>query len=427
MATSTAGSRPATSEFTAAFGRRFKDVPTASFDTIFNEQATPESTTDRHTIVTGTYDRVLAGAHLALDAGFDRYDYEGVYPFPSDNAAYPALVNQDGAQGIRWNVGVRLSRPLPGRQTLAAGGAFYDNVRQNQWSTYNDPSVESLDLHDSSRQGGIYVQDEIRVRPWLLLNGGVRYDQYQQFARATPRAAVIVSPSSGLSFKYLYGEAFRAPNAYELYYYGTTPPNLQPEFVRTHEVVWEQYVGEWLRASASAYHYAASQLITFQSLESGTADPSTGWQFGFVNDGAINANGLELEAEVRTRHGLQASTSYAVQDARLAGTDTPLTNSPRHMAKARVTMPMRSRGFASAEWQFIGERATLAGAAVGAESVVNLTAGWPITPSLMLTGSVRNLFDRHYSDPASDEHVPDSLPQLGRTARFGFRWTIGAR
>ncbi len=108
---------------------------------------------------------------------------------------------------------------------------------------YNDPAFQSADLFHSSRQGGAYVQDEIRVRPWLLLNGGVRYDQYENFGRATPRGAVIVSPRSGTSFKYLYGEAFRAPNAYELYYYGTTPSDLQPEFVRTHEVVWEQYRG----------------------------------------------------------------------------------------------------------------------------------------------------------------------------------------
>ncbi len=148
------------------------------------------------------------------------------------------------------------------------------------------------------------------MRPWLLLNGGVRYDRYEQFGRATPRGAVIVSPWSGTSFKYLYGEAFRAPNAYELYYYGTTPTDLQPEFVRTHEVVWEQYLGEWLRTSASSYRYTASQLITFQSLDSDTLQG----RFGFVNDGVINAHGVELEAEVRTKRGLQALMSYVRQD-----------------------------------------------------------------------------------------------------------------
>ena len=381
--------------FTAAFGRRLKFVPTASFGTIFNEQVSPSAPRTGTSPSRASTAATFGGTRLALDAGFDRSDYEGVYPFASDSDAYRVLLNQDASQGIRWNAGIRLSRALPGRQTLTAGGIFYDNVRQNQWYWYSDPAFESGDLFHSSRQGGAYIQDEIHVRPWLLLNGGVRYDQYENFGRATPRGAVIVSPRSGTSFKYLYGQAFRAPNAYELYYYGTTPEDLQPEFVRTHEVVWEQYVGEWLRTSASAYHYAVSQLITFHSIDSDTFQG----QFGFVNDGVIHANGLELEAEVRTKRGLQAVMSYVRQDTKEAGADTPLTNSPRHMVKVRVAVPVGPRAFASAEWQLTGKRSTLAGDTVGAASVVHLAAGWPITRTLALTGSVGNLFDQRVRGP----------------------------
>ena len=101
-------------------------------------------------------------------------DYDGVYPYPSEDPAFPVLVNSDAAEGVRWNTGVRLSRALPGRQTLTGGGIFYHNVRQNMWYAYNDPKVEGADLFNSSRQSGIYVQDEIRLFPWLLLNGSER-------------------------------------------------------------------------------------------------------------------------------------------------------------------------------------------------------------------------------------------------------------
>ncbi len=408
---------------TGAIGDRLKTVPTASFGTIFNDPAERERTADRHTTIAGQYSRAFGGTQAVFDAGFDRYDYEGRYPFVSDNAAFPVLINRDGAQGISWNAGVRLDRRLPGSQTLTVGGEFYDNVRQNQWSGYNDPAVEPIAALHSSRQGGVYVQDEIRVRPWLLLNGGLRYDRYQQFDRATPRGAVIVTPSASTSFKYLYGEAFRAPNAYELYYYGTTPPDLQPELIRTNELVWEQYVGEWLRTSASAYHSTASQLITFRTLDSETPFSL----FGFVNDGVIKARGLELEAEVRTKRGLQVLTSYVLQEARPTAADASLTNSPRHQTKARMESPLGARAFAAAEWQFIGERSTLAGTTVGAASVVHLTAGWTAARTLTVTGSIRNLFDQRYADPGSDEHLPDSIPQTGRTAWIGLRWAIGAR
>jgi outer membrane receptor for ferrienterochelin and colicins len=406
---------------TAAFANRLKDVPTASFGTIFNEQTSSEQTTDRHFSVTTEYNRTFGATRLALDAGFNRYDYAGVYPFTSDTDAYPVLINKDGALGARWTAGVRLSRALPGRQMLTAGGIFSDNVRQNQWFSYNDPSIQSENLLHSSQQSGVYVQDEIRVRPWLLLNGGIRYDQYEQFSRATPRGAIIVSPWTGGSLKYLYGEAFRAPNAYELYYYGTTGPDLGPEFVRTNEVVWEQYLGERLRTSASAYHYTASQLITFQTVDSDNPQGN----YGFVNDGVIRANGLEFEAELQTKRGLRALTSYVVQRARQA--DTLLANSPQHMFKSRVTVPLGTRAFASAEWQLTGTRSTLAGNTVGAASLVNLATGWPLTRMLSLTGSVANLFDQHYGDPGSDEHLPDAIPQIGRAMRVGLRWTMRAR
>jgi outer membrane receptor protein involved in Fe transport len=61
---------------------------------------------------------------------------------------------------------------------------------------------------------------------------------------------------------------------------------------------------------------------------------------------------------------------------------------------------------------------------VAAFSVVSLTAGWPVARTLTLTGSIRNLFDHTYADPGSDEHLPDSIPQTGRTARVGLRWAI---
>ena len=181
--------------------------------------------------------------------------------------------------------------------------------------------------------------------------------------------------------------------------------------------------GAWLRTSASVYHYTASELITFRTVASDTSVS----EFGFVNDGVIKATGLELEAEIRTKHGLQLSMSYVLQDARPTGANTPLTNSPRHLADARIEVPMGPRAFASVEWQFTGERSTLAGATVGAASVVHLTAGWPIPRTLTLTGSIRNLFDQRYADPGSDEQLPDSIPQTGRTARVGLRWAIGVR
>jgi iron complex outermembrane receptor protein len=188
--------------------------------------------------------------------------------------------------------------------------------------------------------------------------------------------------------------------------------------------VWEQYVGERLRTSLSAYHYTASQLITF-----GIFDPDGGFNnaYGFANVGTVRAQGLEGEMEVRSKRGIQAIGSYALQRAD-DETDTRLTNSPGQMAKLRLSAPgPLKHSIASAEVQYISSRRTVSGATVPGAAVANVTFSSRITSSLELIGAIRNLFNQLHADPASDEHRPDIIQQNGRTARIGVRWTLGKR
>ncbi len=201
---------------TAAYGTRRRTVPTASFDTVFNEQDNPEQTTDRHTLLDAEYVRMLGETRLALRASFDRFTYDGRYPFAADEAGDPPRIGAPSVNGVRWTGGVRATRPLGRRQTLTAGVEFIDNVHQDQLSQYLNPPELFLDLDRRSQQTALYLQDEVKFMPWLIGTFGVRYDGYEQFDRVTPRAALIAMPSPTQSYKYLYGNAFRAPNAYEL-------------------------------------------------------------------------------------------------------------------------------------------------------------------------------------------------------------------
>ena len=66
---------------TGAYGTRGRDVPTASFGTLFNEQISREQTTDRHTLFDAEYGRTFNGTRLTLRGSFDRFSYDGTYPF----------------------------------------------------------------------------------------------------------------------------------------------------------------------------------------------------------------------------------------------------------------------------------------------------------------------------------------------------------
>jgi iron complex outermembrane receptor protein len=407
--------------FTGAYGVRRRDVPTASFGTLFNEQQTPEQTTDRHTLADVDYTRTLGGNRVSFRGSYDQFSYDGDYPFDSGMGDGSVQVGRNNVLGSRWSAGARLTRPLPGRQVVTLGAEFIDNIHQDQSVHYFNPDSELFSLHRSSIQNAAYVQDEIKLAPWLIANGGLRYDRYDDFTRVTPRAALIATPSPSQSFKYLYGGAFRAPNSYELnaFYFGDRTELLRPETIDTHEVVWERYTNDWLRTSVSTYWYKADGLITL------AADPEALLGTTFVNGGHVRANGLELEAQMRLTAGLQGLMSYALQRAKDLDTGLGLVNSPAQMGKVRVSIPGPLKGsFLSTEVLAMSSRRTVAGNLLGPATTANVTLVAPVGNQFELFGSVRNLFDVQYADPASDSHRQDSIPQNGRTARVGLRWKL---
>lgn len=410
---------------TTAYGTRRRDVPTASFGTLFNQQHDRrQRTTDRHTLADAEYGHSFNRTRLTLRASFDRFTYDGLYPLPGGEGTAPPLMVHNNVVGARWTLGSGVTRALPGRQIVRAGVELIDNIRQDQTALYGDDPAPALDSHRSSIQRGVYVQDEIRLAPWLIFNGGLRYDGYETFQRVTPRAALIFLPSSMQSFKYLYGSAFRAPNAYELndFYFGARVHDLRPESIDTHELVWERYVKDWLRTSISGYWYKADGLIT-ETLDSSAELGAT-----FVNEGEVRARGLDLEAQMRLKGESRVLVSYGLQSAVDQETDAELPNSPRHIAKARISVPgPMDRSFISVEGQYLSSRETLSGARVSSAATVNVHMVQPLGRSWELFGGVRNIFDAAYSDPASSQHRQDAIPQNGRTARIGLRWMMWAK
>ena len=183
--------------------------------------------------------------------------------------------------------------------------------------------------------------------------------------------------------------------------------------------MWERYVNDWLRTSVSTYWYKAERLITL------VPDDSAFLGVAFVNQGEVRAKGLELEAQMRLRGESRALMSYALQSAVDQETLARLPNSPRHMVKARISLPgPTARSFVSVEGQYLSSRGTLAGSKVSAAATVNVTMVQPLGRSWELSGSVRNIFDARYSDPVSSQHRQDAISQNGRTARIGLRWRL---
>ncbi len=218
-------------------GRR-KEVPTASFGTTFDD---PRLTTrDGHGFAVARYDHPFADlSRINVSVAYDRHRYQGTYP-------YDGVLQRDFQSGDWTTVEAQYVRPIGQRHKVVVGAEYRYNIRQDQALYDEDPFQSYLDDQRSSHVWAAFIQDEFRITPKLLLNAGLRHDDYQTFGGTTnPRAALIYSLDDVTTLKGLYGRAFRAPNLYELYAQDggiSQKPSerLQPETIASYEFVAER-------------------------------------------------------------------------------------------------------------------------------------------------------------------------------------------
>ena len=310
------------------------------------------------------------------------------------------------------------------RQRLTLGTDVRYSFRLDQDNYDQSPFSQFLQSRESSIHWGIYAQDEVTVLSNLILNAGLRYDDYDSFGgTVNPRVALIYAPWKATTLKALYGTAFRAPNAYERFYVGPAikvDPNLGPEKITTYELILEQVIGAHLRGTVVGFYYKLDNIINL------VTDPEDGLQV-FRNSGDIRAKGAELELEGRWANGISGRVSYTYQDAADAATGQPAPGSAAHVAKANLILPLwRDRVFLGLEGQYQSRRPLESGGSLKDFYVANVTlfsVNLPVK-GLDLSASIYNLLDTHYRDPAGTELRQPGIEQDGRAFRvkltYGF-------
>lgn len=398
------------------YSSREKEVPTASFDTVFNDGR--EETTDYRAYVDLKYDHSFSeDSQLQGRVFLDYASYYGTYPTDYANPGDPPniVLNKDAVDGSWVGTEWQWTKKVLDRHTLILGGEYRENLRQHQ-ANYDDvfPRTYLLDDTRTSQTLGLFAQAEVSLRTNLVLNAGLRYDEYfGTFGGAVnPRMGLIYNPWKDGTFKLLYGEAFRAPNAYEQFYYLAQPtlPELKPETIRTYELVYEQYLAEPYRLSASGFYYKIDDLI------SQTTTP--GGDIAFANLSGAHAVGGEFELEAKYDSGLMARVSYTLQQAEDED-GNELSNSPRHLAKLNLICPLYSdKIFAGVELQYQSAARTLSGNDARGFATANLTLfSQKLAKGLEVSASIYNLADTRYGYPGSDDHLQNTIQQDGRSFR----------
>ncbi|HXG47492.1 MAG TPA: TonB-dependent receptor [Methylomirabilota bacterium] len=403
----------------SALGWRKKNVPTASYGTIFNDGH--EQTTDARSFVELTYEENLnPETHLAARLSYDRYLYYGDYPYDAAAPGDPLdrIINRDDVTGDWVRTSVDFRRELFDRHVLTLGVEYQQDVKQHQENFDVNPRATYFHNDTTGHAVGLFAQGEITLRTNLLLNAGLRYDHSSAFgSELNPRLGVIYDPWDRTTFKVLYGEAFRAPNAYELFYESAdTPPsnpNLKPESIRTIELVGEHYLPGGYRFSLAGYQFWMDDLIR-QTPAPGPGD------YLFDNLAKVVAKGIELQAAGRFEHGLAMQASYALQRTEQADTGNELVNSPRHLLKFNASIPLPTEKLlAGIELQYHGRVLTLGGNKADDFFVLNSTLlSRELIRGLDVSVSIYNLLDARYSYPGSADHTQNLIAQNGRSFRL---------
>ena len=404
--------------FEAAYNDRIKGIPTASYEQEFN--TAPSETIDTLSLASVTYNTFISDeSEIYSRLSIGQYDYSGdfTYDYP------PITTNRDDSTGKWWNFDLRYQTSQIDNQKITLGLEYQNNSKQYQTNFDVEPFFSYLDDNQSSELYGIYFQDEIRLSEKIIINAGIRYDS-NKFDNATsnnkqdiinPRLALIYILRSETTLKLIYGTAYRNANAYELFYgsaLGYLPSvDLKPEEIASYEFDIEHYINNNFKVSLSLYQNETTNLIGLNSDING--------DIFYDNIDKVNAIGSDLEAEYISKSGLRIRSSYSYVDTEIKSTDETLTNSPENSFKFNFSNPIfNKKATIGIELQYLGDRSTPQGNIVNEYSTTNITiSSHKLFDNLILSASIYNLFDKEYSDPASEEHTQSSIMQDGRTYR----------
>ena len=401
------------------YGQRTKTVPPGTYLTIVTEPSS--QVVDARALVELKYEHQLPRDWSVMArAYYDYYDYAGTYYYDYMDPLYPGITrNHDEAKADFAGGEIQLSKVLFERHHLTFGIEGRDDIAIKQANSDVSPAVTYIDKTSGAYSVGLYGQAEIALLTNLTLNAGARFDHFSTFGSTfNPRGGLIYHPWSLTTLKALYGQAYRAPNAYEsdfdnAFYAGNH--DLRPETIRSYELVLEQGLGQHLRFSGSLFYNEIKNLIT-QVDE--TSNPAVG-RLIFRNTDSVQVQGGEVELAGRWANGLSTVLSYTYTDARDGSTGAWLANSPRQLAKFQITAPLyRDKVFLSFALQAASARLTALGNPHPARVVGNLTLfSRELVKNLELSASLYNLWDTHYSDPVSTDFVSDTVPQDRRSFR----------
>jgi iron complex outermembrane receptor protein len=391
---------------------RTKLLPTAAYQTNFNDPGTLG--TDSRGYFEVGYHRALSLGDLDARVYYDNYEFLGLGAFGGQDPAN-RYIGESWARADLIGSEATIGRKI-GRHRIIVGTNYEFNLRVDQKNLIVGQPLFFSD-HRQPSLAAVFGEAELNLLPKLSVRVGGRLDWFSSYGNsASPRVALVYSLGSRSALKYVYGRAFRTPNAYESYYFDNVtivaPSSpLRPETMGSQEVIFEQGLTSWLQMTVDGSYDRMRGLIDQ------VPDPVTGLS-RFANNSSDLGRGIELNLSAKRASGLAAHLTYTLADT-IGAQHTRLANSPLNMATFNGVVPLSGRFFAAAELLFSGAQQSYQNTPVPSSLLTNLTFSTkPIWGGWELSASCYNAFDRRWFSPGGHELQQAEIPQDGRTYRF---------
>ncbi|MEE9214982.1 MAG: TonB-dependent receptor [Thermodesulfobacteriota bacterium] len=258
----------------------------------------------------------------------------------------------------------------------------------------------------------LYLQDEWNITKDIDLTVGVRHDQFTRFGGTTnPRFGLVWRFMEDAHLKLLFATAFRAPNFAEMFLMNNPStignPSLDPEKINTFEVGLGYNFTEHIRGNINYFFNRIRDRI---ALDAGSPKQ-------FQNSGGLRVKGVEAEIKADFGSDNYAYANYTFQDAEETRNRNRLSDVPVHKANFGVNVGFWKYANANLHTFVSGPRPREDGdtrADLPSYALVDLTLiGRNFVDNFEIRGSVHNLFDKSYEDPAKVDTVPTDFPQQG--------------
>jgi iron complex outermembrane receptor protein len=386
---------------------REKAIPTAPYGTIFNDDRT-KNLNGLKFIELNYKVNLSYNKKIMLRGFYDYYLYRGEYPY--GGMFYQTFI-RNRSIGELFGMEIQFNWDVGANNRLLTGVAYRNHfhVSHRIWDDDGLIYGQSYPFYELA----FYIQDEYQFLRNLSVTLGVRYDYFSNREESiSPRIAVIYNASSTTTLKLLYGNAYRAPDLFSLYYevenQAKANPFIKPEEINTFEVVLEQQLSKKMYGTLSLYTFEMRGLIEQ------VTDPFDGL-FQFQNVEKVRGTGIEAELKVRLKNGFSGYVNYALQDTKNVIPDEKISNSPSHVLKLGLSVPVLKHFFTSVEAFYESDRITLSGNRTKSFLLTNVhLASVKLFNHFKFSFQVRNMFDVEYRTPAGYEHFQDSILQNGR-------------